>query len=451
MNDTIWAYATAAGRSAVAVARVSGPGAAACLKALTARALPSSRRASLRLLVHPVSGAPIDRALVLWFPGPGSYTGEDSAEFHVHGGGAVVAALASALEAAGARLAEPGEFTRRAFESGRMDLSQAEAVADLVDAETEAQRRQALDQLGGALAGVHARWRSGLAALLAVLEAGIDFPDEEIPPDLLDEAVERAAGLAEELRDTLRDARRGQGVRDGFRVAIIGAPNAGKSSLLNALLDRPAAIVTATPGTTRDVIEAPIDVAGYRVLIADTAGLRSTGEAIEAEGVRRAEQWARSADLRLFVVDGASSGSTWRSGEALAARGDVCVLNKQDAGSATAAVAARAWAESIPMKVVSASAARGEVHEVWTALREVVVDALAGAEFPPATRRRHAEALEEAADALERATALLEIGGEVELAAEDVRLGARALERIAGRIAPDDVLGEVFGRFCIGK
>ena len=256
MTDTIYAPATAAGRAAVAVVRLSGPETAAAVRSLAGR-LPAARRAALRTLSGR-AGSAIDRALVLWFPGPDSYTGEDVAEFHVHGGAAVVGALLEALDGLGLRLAQPGEFTRRAFENGKLDLAQAEGVADLIDAETEAQRRQALEQLGGRLSGVQARWSDALTEALALLEAAVDFPDEEVPQDVAARARPVLETLAGELEAAAADAERGERVREGYRIALVGAPNAGKSTLLNMLAGRDAAIVTATPGTTRDIIEVPM-------------------------------------------------------------------------------------------------------------------------------------------------------------------------------------------------
>ncbi len=258
MRDTIFAPATAPGRAAVAVIRISGPDAGAALRALAGR-LPAARRASLRKL-RDAAGDAIDAGLALWFPGPDSYTGEDVAELHLHGGAAVVGRVTESLAALGLRLAEPGEFTRRAFEAGRLSLDQAEGVADLIDAETEAQARQAVAQLEGALGRRYERWRRMLAEALAMLEAAVDFPDEELPSDVAERARPRIARLEADLERAQADARRGERVREGYRIALIGAPNAGKSRLFNALLAREAAIVTATPGTTRDVLEAPLVV-----------------------------------------------------------------------------------------------------------------------------------------------------------------------------------------------
>ncbi|MBI5941547.1 MAG: tRNA uridine-5-carboxymethylaminomethyl(34) synthesis GTPase MnmE [Caulobacterales bacterium] len=442
MTDTIFAPATAPGRAALAVVRLSGPATGEAVKAL-AGALPAPRRASLRKL-RDGTGAIIDEALILWFPAPASYTGEDCAELHLHGGLAVVDAAVDVLAGLGLRLAEPGEFTRRAFQNGRLDLAQAEAVADLVDAETTAQARQALDQLGGGLSRRYDAWRELLIESLAVLEAAVDFPDEDLPEDVAARARPHLRELLAELQAALADADRGRRVREGFRIALIGAPNAGKSSLLNALAGRDAAIVTATPGTTRDIIEVPLVLAGYKVLLADTAGVRDTVEAIEAEGVRRARAWADGADLRLWVVDASDSAGHWREAAGLSRPGDLLVLNKSDlARGADALAAAGSDLEALSLSVLLD--ADMAVLRIWLETR--VVSALSGAEFPAATRLRHAESLTEAADRVGRALDQ----AEPELAAEDVRLAARALERISGRVDPEAVLDRVFSNFCIGK
>ncbi|MEY4255006.1 MAG: hypothetical protein RLZZ141_233 [Pseudomonadota bacterium] len=394
-------------------------------------------------------GGVLDDGLVLWFPGPASYTGEDSAELHLHGGMAVVEGVLDALDRLGLRMAEPGEFTRRAFQNQRMDLAQAEAVADLVDAETAAQRQQALDQLAGGLSQRYERWRNQLLEGLALLEAGIDFPDEEVPEAVANMARPPLEGLLAEIRYALDDGKRGERIRDGYRVAVIGAPNAGKSSLINGLLGRDAAIVTDIAGTTRDIIEAPLVLAGFKLLLADTAGIRQSGDLIEQEGVRRAQAWAQDAALRLWLVDGASTSGDWALAKDLVGRGDVCLINKADLGRSADGVAAEAWARAQGLAVQSISLATGDADAVRLDLTERVTAALSGADFPAATRRRHAVHLSEAAGHIDRALGVLALGSE--LAAEDVRLAARALERVTGRIDPEDVLGAVFSTFCIGK
>lgn len=446
MSDTIFALATAPGRSALAVVRISGPKAVATVRELAGRP-PAAHMARLRTL-RDREGAAIDRAMVVFHPGPASYTGEDCLELQVHGGPAVIDQLTEVLLAMGVRLAEPGEFTRRAFENGKLDLDQAEAVSDLVDAESAAQARQALGQLQGRLGARYRNWRERLIEALARLEAAVDFPEEDLPADTAVAARAGLAALSQDIDAALVDATRGQRVREGYRVAVVGPPNAGKSSLINALTGREVAIVTAIPGTTRDVIETPLEVAGYRVLLADTAGLRQTCEPVEVEGVRRARAWAESADLRLLVLDRSADGAPWSDALASGRPGDLVVLNKTDLpagpdGAGAAAAAARANLETLPLSVADHGA--GAVR-AWLTLR--VRQDLAGGEFPAATRARHAASLAEARDHLARALREL---SEPELAAENVRLAGRALGRVSGRIGAEDILANVFATFCIGK
>ncbi|WP_269715137.1 tRNA uridine-5-carboxymethylaminomethyl(34) synthesis GTPase MnmE [Caulobacter sp. NIBR2454] len=441
MRDSIFALATAPGRAAVAVVRLSGAHVGEALRVL-AGPLPAPRMASLRR-IKAADGETIDQALVLWFEGPASYTGEDSAELHLHGGRAVVERVLQRLAQLGLRLAEPGEFTRRAFENGKLDLAQAEAVADLVDAETETQAKQALDQLGGALSRRYELWRETLLEALALLEAAVDFPDEDLPEDVAARAHPALKTLLVELDEALADAERGRRVRDGYRIALIGAPNAGKSSLLNALVQRDAAIVTATPGTTRDVIETPLVLGGYKVLLADTAGVRETTDEIEGEGVRRARQWAAEADLRLWVVDGSSNDSAWREAQDLVTASDILIVNKSDQPSADISI------DFGGQRIGCSTWNTEDMAMLSRTLEMRVIADLSGADFPAATRMRHVESLTEARACLQRAvTTDPEL---VEVAAEEVRLAARHLSRITGRIDPETVLGKVFSSFCIGK
>jgi tRNA modification GTPase len=445
VTDTIFALATAAGRAAVAVARISGPRSSEVLRALAAP-LPAPRRAALRRLKG-ADGEVLDEALVLWLPGPGSFTGEDSAELQLHGGRAGVEAVSGALAALGLRLAEPGEFSRRAFGNGKLDLTQAEAIADLVDAETDGQRRQALGQLEGGLSARYEAWRRRLIEALARLEAAVDFPDEDLPEALSTEVGRRVSALADELEAALADEGRGERVREGYRIALVGAPNAGKSSLLNRLAGREAAIVTATPGTTRDVIEVPAVIEGFKVLFADMAGLRESADPIEAEGVRRARAWAEGADLRLWVVDGAASSGAWVEGSDLVRPGDMLVLNKSDLPKGSDATQSMALEVSLQRASVSSKTGAGLEH-IWKALKSQVTQ-LSGGDFPAVTRIRHRRHLEEAVLALRRAEQGLAISPE--LGAEDLRHAGLALGRIAGRIDAEQVLDEVFSSFCIGK
>ncbi len=309
-EDTIFALSSAPGRAGVAVLRISGPSAGAALAAL-AGSCPPARHARLARLVDPDTRAAIDRALVLWFPGPASFTGEDVAELHLHGGRAVVAAAVAALAARpGLRPAEPGEFTRRAFDRGKLDLSEVEGLADLIDAETEAQRRQALRQMEGALSRQLAAWRTELVSALAQAEAAIDFPEDDLPEEIGGQVSHQILGLQSEISSYLGDSRCGERLREGICVALVGAPNAGKSSLLNAFARRPVAIVSEAPGTTRDVIEVHLDLGGYPVTLADTAGLSDLGpeamktgqDGVAAEGMRRARARAATADLKLAIL-----------------------------------------------------------------------------------------------------------------------------------------------------
>jgi tRNA modification GTPase len=444
MSDTIFALATAPGRAAVAIVRVSGPRAGEAITRLAGRK-PPPRSARVRRLTA-AGGEALDDALVLWMPGPASYTGEDCAEFHVHGGVAVVDALLAALAGLGLRLAEPGEFTRRAFENGRLDLAQAEGVADLIDAETESQRRQALAQVEGALSRAQAGWREGLLSALALFEAAVDFPDEELPQDVAARARPGLERLIAELEAAIVDAQRGERVRDGYRIALVGAPNAGKSTLLNALAGRDAAIVNPQPGTTRDVIEAPVMLGGYKALLGDTAGLRETHDEIEAEGVRRARAWAESADLRLWVVDGSAALDVHPLAELRP--GDLCVLTKLDLGEGSATDSAAEQADGLGLEMLAMSARQpDDVALLRARLAARVSAALSGSDTPTATRLRHRAHLAEAVERLRRALD----AAEPELAAEDVRLAGRALDRITGRLDPEAVLELIFSTFCIGK
>ncbi|MBU1539661.1 MAG: tRNA uridine-5-carboxymethylaminomethyl(34) synthesis GTPase MnmE [Alphaproteobacteria bacterium] len=435
MTDTIFALATPPGRGAIAILRLTGPGTDAALTALGAGGL-KPRLASLRDLGH--DGRPIDQALVLCFPAPNSYTGEDCAELHLHGGRAVVEAAGEALVALGLRLADPGEFTRRAFENGRMDLAQAEAVADLIDAETAAQARQALGQLDGALSQTYAGFRRDLLTALALVEAEIDFPDEEVPDNLA-----RAAGpvldrLIADLKAALADARRGERVRAGYRIVLIGETNAGKSSLFNALVAREAAIVTPIAGTTRDVLDADLIIGGYAVTLSDTAGLRDSEDPVEAEGVRRARARAEAADLRLWV-----RGPDDAEGDAarFVRPGDLLVLTKADLGTA----AAVGNFETLSLSTRT-GAGLSDLHD-WIAAR--LARDLSGTDFPSVTRERHRRRLAEALAAAELGRDALEVAPE--MAGDDLRRAADALARVTGAIGVEDILGEVFSTFCIGK
>ena len=444
---TIFAVASGAGRAGLAVVRVSGSGAADALRRITGRALPAVRRMTRVKVIDPASGELLDDGLAVWFPAPASFTGEDVAELHIHGGRAAVGGLLESLGGVpGLRLAEPGEFTRRAFENGKMDLTAAEGLADLVDAETSAQRRQAVRQLRGELGRLYESWRERLLRALARLEATIDFSEEDLPAGL-DRQVRREVGALEsEIAAHLGDDRRGERLREGVHMTIIGPPNAGKSSLLNLLARRDAAIVSETAGTTRDVIEVRLDLGGYPLVVADTAGLRGGAggehDAVEREGMRRARQRARDADLRLAVFDAADWPATDPGAAELIDDHTVVTINKVDLGDPKPPLVVggrRALAISVRTgKGIDALLARLE--------REAAARCqVAGS--PGLTRLRHRQALEACRASLAR---FLETDAG-ELAAEDLRLAARALGRITGRVDVDHVLDVIFRDFCVGK
>lgn len=431
--STLFAPASGFGRAAIAVIRISGPAAGALLAALGG-ALPAPRRLSLRTLRDPADRTVLDRALVAWMPGPDTFTGEDMAELHLHGGLAVRAGIIRALSAfPGCRPAEPGAFTRRAVLNGRMDLTEAEGVADLIEAETEAQRLQALRQLDGALGRRVAAWRAEVIDCLAASEAALDFSDEgDVDDAALDAAVfDRARRLRDAITRALADGRRGERLREGFRVVLAGPPNAGKSTLLNALSRRDAAIVSAVPGTTRDAIEVRLDLGGLPVMLIDTAGLRETADPVEAEGIARTRQRIAEADLVLLLVP---------PGEAacLAAGPVLRVRTKADLGG-------EETGSGIDLAV---SALTGAGLPALLDRIEAEAGAVLGQGDALITRERHRDALARCAAHLDRVAGAARMP---ELVAEDLRLAARALGEVGGHVGIDEVLDRLFSGFCIGK
>jgi len=388
-------------------------------------------------LVDPETGERLDDGLVLWFPAPRSVTGEDVAEFHLHGSRAVLAAVMQVLGRLGLRVAEPGEFTRRAFLNGKLDLVQAEAIADLAAAETEAQRRQALRQLNGELGDLYRGWSQRLTRTLAHLEAAIDFPDEDLPPEIEDRILGETEALITEVKRHLADGHRGERLRDGIMVAIIGPPNAGKSSLLNKISRREAAITSPVAGTTRDIVEVAIDLHGYPVVLADTAGLRDSEDVVEREGLRRALQRAEEAEIRLFVFDGQRPDEA-RGAAAWPGPDTILVGNKIDLVRECC---------DLPGAALPISALTGEgIDALLSALGERVAQTYR-IEAPILTRARHRQALEEASLSLRRAS-----GAPLpELRAEDLRLALRSLGHITGAVDVEDLLDVIFRDFCIGK
>jgi tRNA modification GTPase len=439
-EDTIFALSSGRGLAAVAVVRISGPQAREALERLVGK-VPEPRRAAHAIVRDPASGEIIDDALALFFPGPRSETGEDMVEFQVHGGRAILAAVFQALENIdGFRPARAGEFTRRALLNDKLDLSAVEGLGDLIAAETEAQRRQALLQYRGALARKVEEWREMLTRSLATLEASIDFVDEgDVPEDLLSPAVRIASGLLDEIRGALKDAQRGERLREGFVVAIAGPPNAGKSTLLNRLARREAAIVTDIPGTTRDLIEVSLDLNGVPVILVDTAGVRETSDPVELEGVRRALARAESADLLLWMVEAGAPTTP----SVPAAREAVVVRSKADR------VDSDVQRQTAQGGALVLSVQTGQGMDALIELLSRKADALGG-EPALVTHARQRQALSEAADRIASAISVAAAGRE-EIVAEELRLALRAFGRITGRVDVEDVLDLVFRNFCIGK
>ncbi len=454
MSDRSTIFALSSGRppAAIAVVRMSGPKAGFALETLTGR-LPKPRQAALARVREPASGEPIDEALALWFPAPHSETGEDVAELQLHGGHAVVAAVLDALgKIEGCRLAERGEFTRRAFENGRLDLTAVEGLADLIAAETPAQRRQAFRQLKGLIGDRAEAWRQRLVEALAFIEARIDFADEaDVPEDLIGPALHAAQQLHDEIAAALADSRHGERLRDGLVVAIAGPPNAGKSTLLNRLARREAAIVSPYAGTTRDVIEVHLDLNGYPVTLLDTAGIRDSAEPVEQEGVRRARERAAAADLLLWVTDAAATGPAatdvpdglngavlWRI------KNKIDLIGKSPSGPGIC--------NNEDEFTFSICAAKGEgIDNLVSALRDFAQKYFSGGESAIVTRVRHRRALEDTMAALERALALGKSKDREELIAEELRAAATTLGRLTGRVDVEDILDVIFRDFCIGK
>ena len=442
MTDTIFARASGAGKAGVAVYRLSGPDAFSIFRELVGKRI-KYRAAEMAVLRDPASGRVIDKGLAILFENPKSYTGEDVAEFHLHGARAVEIELYEALSGLGARPAEPGEFTLRALKNGKLDLAQVEALADLIDSETTLQKMQALGQLDGRLSALAEGWRAQILSVMAPLEADIDFPDEgDVPAAIAASAGPAILSLQESLTAFLNQSISARKIREGVSIAVIGAPNAGKSSLVNALAGSDVAIVSDIAGTTRDIVETRLDLGGVVAAIADTAGLRgATGDVIEAEGMKRARARAEAADIRVLVED-LTTGGQAGEGRDLIKPGDIVVWNKAD------------LAKAPEMKQVGVTelALSAKTGAGMAALVDALTEKAAGGGFsdgPALTRMRHVHAVEEALAALARAQDL--IARAPELAAEDARLAARALGKITGAVGVEDVLGEIFSSFCIGK
>lgn len=439
-TDTIIALATPPGKSGVAVIRISGARVCDALAALSCP-LPPARTAHLTPLLCPDTQTIIDRAVVIFFKAPASFTGEDVIELQVHGSRAITSRLLALLSALpGFRLAEAGEFSRRALMNGKMDLLEVEALADLIDAETEAQRVQALRQMEGVTGKQFESLRAAIIEALALLEAYIDFPDEDIPTQVMQDVEQRVNNIHEQIMSMLDDKGIGERIREGFHIAIIGEPNVGKSSLLNLLARREAAIVSEIAGTTRDVIEVQMDIGGWPVIISDTAGLRESVDVIENIGIERARSRADEADIRIIMYDTAerekADQSKYITG-IIARESDIVVFNKADLNPNI----------SIDQHAITLSAKTGQGMDALIETIKTRLDRAEGASSPCITRLRHRQALEQSATHLEQ----FDLTKELEIACEELRLAARRIGEITGKILVDELLDHIFSTFCIGK
>ena len=438
-EDTILALATGSLHAATALIRISGNAASTTANILGFK-LQKQRLASVAILKD--GERKLDEALVIFFKGPRSYTGEDVMELHVHGGRAVVEAVINTLQKQGGfRIAEPGEFTKRAVLNGKMDLTKAEGINDLIQAETEAQRVQSFAQVDGALSEIAFGWREKAIKIAAHVEAYIDFPDEEIPETTLTSLGDEMSVLIRDIEKGLNDGRRGEILRQGFRVAVIGPPNAGKSTLVNWLSKRPVSIISEQPGTTRDVLEASLDLGGYPVIIADTAGLRASTDPIENEGIQRAQEWAKTANSRLILLEPSTEAGFL---ERLKPNPecDLVVLNKIDL-----------LPRNLKKEKTLAISLKDEIglDKLLNGLKKIVSKRMIGQEPPVITRTRHREALQSCLNSIKSAKTALLLGEEPEIVAEELRAATKSLGRVVGAVDVEDLLDVVFGDFCIGK
>ena len=438
-EDTILALATGSLYAATALIRISGNGASRTANILGFK-VPKQRLASVAILKD--GERKLDEALVIFFKGPRSYTGEDVMELHVHGGRAVIEAVINTLQKQeGFRIAEPGEFTKRAVLNGKMDLTKAEGINDLIQAETEAQRVQSFAQVDGALSEIAFGWREKSIKIAAHVEAYIDFPDEEIPESTLTSLGDEMSVLIRDIEKGLNDGRRGEILREGFRVAVIGPPNAGKSTLVNWLSKRPVSIISEQPGTTRDVLEASLDLGGYPVIIADTAGLRASTDPIENEGIKRAQEWAKTANSRLILLEPSTEAGFL---ERLKPNPecDLVVLNKIDL-----------LPRDFKKEETLAISLKDEIglDKLLNGLKKIVSKSMVGQEPPVITRTRHREALQSCLNSIKSAKTALLSGEEPEIVAEELRAATKSLGRVVGAVDVEDLLDVVFGDFCIGK
>lgn len=440
LNDkkTIFALATPPGKSGVAIIRISGPDAFSCIDQLTIEAAPKARYAALRDLINPTTNQLIDKVVILTFPSPNSFTGEDVVELHTHGSKAVINLLINVLSSfVNFRLASPGEFSKRAFLNGKMDLTAAEGLADLIESETLIQQQQAMRQMQGNLANLYEDWKLKLIRILALIEAYLDFPEDDIPSEVIEQVNNEVDLLRKNIASHLNDNHRGEILRRGIHVAILGAPNVGKSSLLNYLAQRDVAIVSNIAGTTRDIIEVHLDLAGYPVTIADTAGIRESEDVIEKEGINRAHLKAENADIKIVIMAADDKHSLSPEISSIMDKNTIIVINKIDQDSLIK-----------HKNAIEISVKENIGLDLFLAkLSSEVSEKFSPSSYPIITRERHRRYLNDCLESLNCFT----LDNQLELASEDLRLAARALGQIVGTIDVETILDEIFIKFCIGK
>jgi tRNA modification GTPase len=442
ITDTIYAPASATAKAGITVIRISGPNTKYAIECLGSN-VGQPRFAKLAKIFHPQTKNLIDECVTIYYQEPASFTGEDIVEMNIHGGRAVLDLTLDALsKIQGLRVAEPGEFSKRRFMNGKMDLTQAEGLMDLINAETEAQHKQALKQLAGELGSLYESWRAQLLKLMSLIEAYIDFQDEDLPADIIKNITKQVSFLNTEITDHLSDNQKGEKLREGFYIAIIGETNVGKSSLMNALAKRDVAIVSDIAGTTRDIIEIRLNIAGYLVTIADTAGLRTSNDFLEKEGINRTLDRAKNADLKILVLDAEKYHHTPQELLDLINENTVIVINKIDLFDEVK------LSKIINREAILISAQNGTgLNNLLQEINEYVLNFFSITDAPLITRQRHRENLERCKTCLE----MFNLEKDIELAAEDLRLASRYLSSLTGKIDVESVLGEIFSNFCIGK
>ena len=441
----IYALSTGPGISGIAVIRVSGKNTAEVVKKLTGTKLPTPRVANLTKFNKIGTKELIDEGVIIWFPGPNSYTGEDLAEFHVHGSRAVISALHKALsQIKNCRLAEPGEFTKRAFQNGKINLLKAESIADLVSSETEIQRKQALKIMSGKSSDKFNSWREKLLKILSHIEAKIDFPDEDLPNNIIKEIQETSTFVMNEIKKTLNDQKVGERIREGFKIAIVGPTNAGKSSLLNYLSKRDVAIVSEIAGTTRDIIETHLNLDGYPVVVSDTAGIRSSKNEIEKKGIKIALNRAEDADLKLVIVSAKDADFT-KVLKDLLNKNAILVVNKSDL------IKKKLNSKFKKYEHVLISIKKDlNLNKLISKIKSKLKNQFTSSENILITRERHRQNLKNCVYHLQKFQEKRS-AKDFDKAAEDLRLATRHLGMIVGKVDVEELLGSIFNDFCIGK